>query len=284
MLDNPTNAPPTPPNLTGRVASGESVSLAFDGTGLDPDGDRVSLRRVETQPPSGIAAVSADGRGIVYTSEPGFSGQVSFTYSVIDARGETAIGTATIGVIAAELEARPVTYTDYVQAQAGAGRTVVVLPMANDFDLGGGELSLVDVSPDAPLESDEYRELASRVVSVVDGTVTLSVGDQPGTFVYLYTVRNEAGSTAVSRIIFKAVREPVVDVPMVADTVLSLDTRESLPMGVDVLTGKVSWASGRSGGPHALALGRQTRHGVKGWVISGPLSDAGRSFRSRSRA
>ena len=59
VLDNPTNAAPTPRNLTGRVASGESVRLAFDGTGLDPDGDKVSLQRVETQPASGIAAVAA---------------------------------------------------------------------------------------------------------------------------------------------------------------------------------------------------------------------------------
>ena len=180
VLDNPTNAAPTPRNLTGRVASGESVSLAFDGTGLDPDGDKVNLQRVETQPAAGIAAVAADGLGIVYTSPAGFSGQVSFTYSVLDARGQTAIGTATVGVIAADLEARPVTYTDYVQAQAGVGRTVVVVPTANDFDLAGGELSLVDVSPDAPLESSEYRALADRVVSVVDGTVTLAVGDEPG--------------------------------------------------------------------------------------------------------
>ena len=173
VLDNPTNAAPTPRNLTGRVASGESVRLEFDGTGLDPDGDSVSLQRVESQPASGIAAVAADGLGIVYTSPAGFSGQVAFTYSVIDARGQTAIGTATVGVIAADLEARPVTYTDYVQAQAGAGRSVVVVPTANDFDLAGGELSLVDISPDAPLESDEYRQLADRVVSNVDGAVTL---------------------------------------------------------------------------------------------------------------
>ena len=275
VLDNPTNAAPTPRNLTGRVASGESVRLAFDGTGLDPDGDKVSLKRVESQPASGIAAVAADGLGIVYTSEPGFSGQVSFTYSVIDARGQTAIGTATVGVIAADLEARPVTYTDYVQAQAGAGRTVVVVPTANDFDLAGGELSLVDVSPDAPLESDEYRQLADRVVSVVDGTVTLSVGDQVGTYVYLYTVRNDAGSTAVSRIILKAVREPVADVPIVTDTVLSLDTRESLPTGVDVLTDKVSWASGDPAGLKLSLWGSQPGLEAHGWTISGPVSDLG---------
>jgi len=275
VLNNSTNAAPTPPNLTGRVASGESVRLAFDGTGLDPDGDKVSLGRVETQPASGIAAVAADGLGIVYTSPAGFSGQVTFTYSVVDARGQSATGTATVGVIAADLEARPVTYTDYVQAQAGAGRTVVVVPTANDFDLAGGELSLVDVSPDAPLESDEYRRLADRVVSVVDGTVTLSVGDLPGTFVYLYTVRNETGSTAVSRIILKAVREPVADVPIIADTVLSLDTRESFPTGVDVLTDKVSWASGDPAGLTLSLWGRQTGTKVDGWTISGELTAAG---------
>ena len=272
VLDNATNAPPTPHDLTGRVTSGQSVRLTFDGTGIDPDGDRVFLDRVETQPTSGIAAVAADGQAIVYTAAPGFAGQVTFTYSVIDARGQSAIGSATVGVIAKELTARPVTYTDYVQAQAGTGRTVVVVPTANDFDLAGGELSLVDVSPDAPIETDEYRALAQRVVSVVGDTVTLDVGDEAGTFVYLYTVRNSTGSTAVSRIILKAVREPVADVPVVTDTVLTLDARDSLPTGVDVLTGKVTWSSGD---PSQLTLslwGSQPGMTVIGTSIAGPLT------------
>ena len=276
VLDAPTNAPPTPRNLTGRVASGETVQLAFDGTGLDPDGDKVSLQRVESQPASGIASVAADGQSILYASTPGFSGQVSFTYSVIDARGQTATGTATVGVIAVELEARPVTYADYIQAQVGEGRTVVIVPTANDIDLAGGTLSLVDLSPDAPLASDEYRDLADRVLSVVDGTVTLSVGDVPGTFSYLYTVRNDSGSTTVGRIILKAVREPVADVPIISDTVLALDTRESLPAGVDVLTGKVSWASGDPAGLTLSLWGRQPGLEVNGWTIAGASTDGAR--------
>jgi len=276
VLDAPTNAPPTPRNLTGRVASGETVQLAFDGTGLDPDGDKVSLQRVESQPASGIASVAADGQSILYASTPGFSGQVSFTYSVVDARGQTATGTATVGVIAIELEARPVTYADYVQAQVGVGRTVVIVPTANDIDLAGGTLSLVDLSPDAPLASDEYRELADRVLSLVDGTVTLSVGDVPGTYSFLYTVRNDSGSTTVGRIILKAVREPVADVPIISDTALALDTRESLPAGVDVLTGKVSWASGDPAGLTLSLWGRQPGLAVNGWTIAGPSTDDAR--------
>ncbi|MGC4175299.1 Ig-like domain-containing protein [Demequina sp.] len=276
VLDNPTNSPPTPRDLTGRVASGQSVRLAFDGTRLDPDGDRVTLSRVETQPSSGIAAVSADGQAIVYTSDPGFSGQVSFTYSVVDARGQTATASVHIGVIAVEFEAKPVTYADYVQAQVGDGRSVVVVPTANDIDLAGGELELVDLSPDAPLETDEYRELADRVVSVADDTVMLRAGETPGTYSYLYTVRNSAGSTAVGRIILKAVREPVADVPVVTDTVLALDTRESLPTGVDVLTGKVSWASGDPAGLVLSLWGSQPGVTVDGWTISAPSTTAGR--------
>lgn len=276
VLDNDTNTAPTPRSLTGRVASGESIHLAFDGTGLDPDGDKVSLRRVETQPASGIASVAADGQSIVYTSTPGFSGQVSFTYSVIDARGQVAEATATVGVIAVELEARPVTFGDYVQAQVGEGRTVVVIPTANDIDLAGGELSLVDLSPDAPLESDEYRDLASRVVSTTDGIVTLSVGDLPGTYSFLYTVRNDSGSTAVGRIVLKAVRERVADVPIIADTVLALDTRQSLPDGVDVLTGKVAWASGDPAGLELSLWGNPTGFTASGWTIAGPVTDEAR--------
>ena len=70
-------------------------------------------------------------------------------------------------------------------------------------------------------------------------------------------------------------REPVADVPIVADTVLSLDTRESLPTGVDVLTDKVSWASGDPAGLKLALWGRQPGLSADGWIISGPLSDSG---------
>lgn len=276
VLDADTNQPPLPRALTGRVASGQEVRLPFDGTGTDPDGDAVALRRVETQPESGSARVSSDGRSLVYTADAGYAGQATFTFSVVDARGATATATATIGVLAGQLDPRPVTYTDYVQAQVGEDRRVIITPTANDVDLGGGDLTLTQVRPDADPESTEYAALEAHLVDVDGDRVTLEVGVEPGTLAYTYTVANDSGSTSIGRIILKAVREPIADVPIVADTVLTSDTRDAFLDGVDVLTDQVSWGGGDVGGLTLSLWQGDPDVTVSGWTIAGPLPETTR--------
>ena len=279
VLDQDTNQPPTPQRLTGRVASGESVRLPFNGTGIDPDGDTVSLQRIETQPTSGSATVSSDGQSLIYSADPGFSGQVSFTYSVVDARGQSAIATAAVGVLAANVDPRPVTYSDYVQAQVGEDRRVLISPLSNDIDLAGGELELVSVQPDAAPQSVEFDPLAERIVGIEDGVVEMMVGAEPGTYSYVYSVRNDGGSTAIGRIILKAVREPIADVPIVIDTVLTAENRDTFESGVDVLTDMVSWGSGDASSLELSLWGSASETSdltVSGRSISGPLPQTAR--------
>lgn len=273
VLANDTNAPPTARDITGRVASGDSVRVSFDGTGIDPDGDVVSLSGIATQPESGTATISADGTAVVYSSDLGSSGQVSFRFSVKDDRGLEATATAYIGVLAEDLDPSPVTYTDYVQVQVGDDRRIVVTPTANDVDLSGGELELIDVRPDANLGTAEYEQLASHLMDIADGEVTLTVGEDPGTLSYVYSVRNAGGSTAIGRIILKAVREPIADVPIVADTVLTQENRDTFSTGVDVLTNMVSWGSGDASGLTLTLWGASEGLTVSGSTISGPLPD-----------
>ncbi|WP_062313361.1 Ig-like domain-containing protein [Demequina rhizosphaerae] len=283
VTDGSENAAPTPRDLAVRASSGEEVRLEFDGTGLDPDGDEVRLDAVVTQPGEGAARVSADGAALVYASVAGFAGQDEFDFRVIDARGRTATATARVGVVAVEADPAPVTYTDFVQVQAGSGRRVVVQPLANDLDLTGGDLELVDVRPDAAEGTDERAALAALLPAslntadqLADGVVTFEVGPDVGTFAYLYTARNATGSLAQGRIVLKAVRERVTDTPIVADTVLTLETRDAFPTGVDVLAGTVAWASGDAATLRLSLWGEQDDLAVAGSEISGPLPDATR--------
>src|SRR5690606_35018262 len=100
----------------------------------DPDGDVVTLDRIVTQPERGAATISADGKSIVYSSVAGDKGQVTFRYRVVDAFGDTGEARVRIGVLDAESNPSPVTFTDYVQVQAGEGNTIRVSPLANDVD------------------------------------------------------------------------------------------------------------------------------------------------------
>ena len=55
-----------------------------------------------------------------------------------------------IGVLDGQSNPSPITFTDYVQVQAGADNTIRVSPLANDVDPTMGTLAVTDVRPDLP--------------------------------------------------------------------------------------------------------------------------------------
>lgn len=244
------NRDPLPARLSGRVGSGLATTIAFDGFGMDPDGDVVRLDGIVGQPQHGSAAVAPDGTGIVYTSTAGTSGQDWFTYRVVDPFGATGEGIARVGVSSEDASPSPITYTDYAHVQAGAQNIIRVHPLADDLDPMRGTLTLVDVRPDVPelaldgTPSDEYARQAARIRSVTDDTVTLSAAAEPGTSAFFYDVTSSSGNTARGLLVVRTVAQRVPDYPVVADTVLTATDRDDLADGVDVLAGKVLWSGG----------------------------------------
>jgi hypothetical protein len=250
VLPDDANRAPLPETLAGRVLSGQSTVVGFDGFGIDPDGDAVSLERIVSQPQSGSATLTADGESIVYTSVPGYRGQVSFRYRVVDAFGEAGEGVVRIGVLDSQSNPSPITFTDYVQVQAGATSSIRVSPLANDVDPTMGTLAVTDVRPDLPTslsdgsDNPEYTRLARHLDSVGESTVVISAGTEPATMSFLYDVESSSGNTGRGLIVVKVVRESVPNYPVVEDTVLTAETREDFTSGVDVLSGRASWAGG----------------------------------------
>ena len=250
VLGDDANRAPAPETLEGRVLSGQSTVIEFNGFGMDPDGDVVTLDRVVSQPERGSATISADGTSLVYASVPGDHGQVSFRYRVVDSFGATGEGVVRIGVLDGESNPSPITFTDYVQVQAGQGNSIRVSPLSNDVDPTGGALRITDVRPDLPehlvdgSDNGEYTRLADRITATDDATVVVQAGTEPGTLSYLYDVESSSGNTGRGLIVVKVVRESVPDYPVVADSVLTAETREQFPQGVDVLAGKATWSGG----------------------------------------
>ena len=105
-----------------------------------------------------------------------------------------------------------------------------------------GTLAVTDVRPDVPSslsdgsENPEYDRLDGRLASVGDATVVIEAGTEPGTMSFLYDVESSSGNTGRGLIVVKVVRESVPNYPVVDDTVLTAETREDFPSGVDVLT------------------------------------------------
>lgn len=276
------NRDPLPARLSGRVGSGLSTTIGFDGFGMDPDGDVVRLDRIVTQPARGSAVVSADGTSIVYTSVPGDAGQVSFTYRVVDGFGATGEGTVRIGILSGEANPSPITYTDYVHVQVGPDSVIRVHPLANDLDPTQGTLSLAAVRPDVPeltldgAPSEEYTRLQERIESVTDDTVTIAASEEAGTMSFLYDVTSSSGNTARGLLVVKVVAQRVPDYPVVQDTVLTAADRDQLEDGVDVLSGKVLWSGGDAGDLVVGLWGDPAGVDVRGGQIRAELDDEAR--------
>lgn len=271
VLGDEANRKPQPVPLSGRVLSGEKTLIPFSSLGVDPDGDSVTLDRIVSQPDRGTAAISADGNAIEYTSEPGSVGQFSFEYQVRDSLGATGTALVRVAVRDAQQDPRPIAFTDVVQVQAGNESTVNVQPLENDIDPAGSRLTLVEVVPNAPVDSAEFRELADRIVSTDAQTAVIRAGTTLGSTSYTYTVKNSSGDTSMGLIVVTVIREPVVNAPVVTDTVLNPETREQFPRGVDVVTGKVRWASGDVAGLTLALWGDPIDLSIRTWSIAGPL-------------
>lgn len=281
-----TNRAPTPTTLTGRVLSGQTVSLAVPATGMDSDGDRVVLTDIE-QPGkgAGTATVSARGDAIVYRAPAGGvdGGQASFRYTVRDPQGEEGTGLVRIGVLDADLDdAAPVTFSDYVRVEAGSSTPVVLDPRANDLDPAQGDLEITELVPNAPPVPgnplyERLKALIDTDTSLADGRVVLRAGDVAGTNSYFYTVTSSrTASTAQGLIVVSVTDGAVTDQPTVADTVLTARDRDDLAdRGIDVVTDRVSWPSGDVSALKLSLWGDQPGYSVQGNRIIGEAPKEG---------
>ncbi len=247
------NRAPEPVELTGRVLAGQVVGIPFNPLGVDPDGDDVFLVDV-AQPDAGrgVAWLGASGKTVFYRAPaagvPG--GQIAFDYVVADASGAQATAQVRVGVISADTaDVAPVTFSDYVRAQAGTDFPLTVMPLRNDRDPLRGTLNLIGLRPNAHEGTSEYDRLAALIdtegTSFEEGIVSLRAGAIPGIHSYVYTVEAESTRSTSEGLIVVAVSEDSSpDLLSVSDTTLTARTRADLPAGVDVVTGRVQWITG----------------------------------------
>jgi hypothetical protein len=286
VLEAGANRAPQPIVLSARAIAGQTVVIPVSMYGIDPDGDSAVLSDVELPPAGrGVSSVSADGGSIVYRAPAGGvdGGQVAFAYTVRDAQGESGIGEVRVGIVSSELsDATPITYSDYIRVQSGADTAVTVQPMLDDRDPAQGELELVSVVPNAPSADDnpEYARLLALIGPKTDlgaGIVSLLPGDVVGTQSYVYTVRSsKSTSTAQGLIVVDVTEGAAPDAPIVSDTVITAKDRSKLAKGIDVVSGKVQWATGDVSSLKLAVWGDSAdSYAVSGSSISGEAVESG---------
>jgi len=247
------NRDPHPPAVTVRLAPGETIQATVPLSGVDPDGDRVRLVSVQEPDDSQVVAQVQPRTGVLQIeASPSASRGVRFaSYTVRDSGGGEATGS--LRIIVTDPDAgggAPVVYSDYVRIARGMGDDAVVRPLDNDIDPSGGALELVSVEPNVPggEGSPEYAVLAARIDldALESGVVRIAGGDELGTASYRYTVRSRlTGSTADGLIVVQVSERVGLQAPRVTDTVLAVRDRvDFAAAGVDVVEGRVSWATG----------------------------------------
>ncbi|WP_157204478.1 cadherin-like domain-containing protein, partial [Methylomonas koyamae] len=98
-----TNTAPVTGNDSYSVQAGQTLNIAAPGllvNDSDADGDALQLQSIDITGTQGVVTAFPDGH-FSFTSNNGFTGQTSFSYTVRDGFGGSAQGTVTIDVTAA---------------------------------------------------------------------------------------------------------------------------------------------------------------------------------------
>lgn len=205
-VDPKTDQAPQPKDLTARVLSGGQVRIPVPLSGIDPDGDSVTLQGIASAPHKGrVTATGPDW--IDYQAVGDATGTDRFTYRVTDTFGAQATGVIRVGIAPASgVNHPPYAVKDTVTVRPG--RTVAVPVMANDSDPDGDTIGLVPGGLTVP-------KIAGLSAAVSGDQVLVTAPNHPLQTSLQYTIRDARGAGAVG-VLQVAVKKDVPLLPPVA--------------------------------------------------------------------
>lgn len=178
-----TNTFPLAVNDAASTTQGTAVTLRVLTNDADAEGDTLTITAVD-QPANGNA--THDGLVIVYTPKPAFVGRETFTYTIADGKGGTAVGTVEVNVtLPASGANRPPTATDDA-ATTAVGSPVTISVLANDADPDGDALTVT------------INQQPTNGSAAVNGVIIIYTphANFSGTDSLTYTVTDSKGATA----------------------------------------------------------------------------------------
>lgn len=164
---------------SGSVVNNSTVTLSVLANDSDPEGDALGVTTV-TQGTNGL--VSFTKTGVTYKPNSGFVGTDTFTYTVSDSFGATAVATVTINVTAAPVVTTnrlPVAVNDSIQVVVG--NTVTIPVLSNDYDPDGDALSIVSVKQGSRgYATNTGKSLSYKASRTGNDTVSYTISDGRG--------------------------------------------------------------------------------------------------------
>ncbi len=194
----------------------ESVVVDLLGNDTDENGDELTLVDATVPEEQGTLVDNGDGT-VTFTPAPDFNGPATITYTVADPSGATDEGQAVVDVV--PVNDPPVAVDDFDTTDFETPVTVDLL--ANDTDVDGDELTVIDAS----VPADQ-----GTLVDNGDGTVTFTPADDfLGDATISYTIADELGEEA-SAVHVITVNE-VDNAPVAVDDIAETD--EDTPVTID---------------------------------------------------
>jgi hypothetical protein len=190
LLTTPAAADPgTPPvAVADEVTVLESESVTISPLSNDEGALDAAAVTVVEEPTSGsLLPDETNPRSLVFRSEPGFVGTVSFTYTFTDSVGQTPTEP---GVVTVRVEARPPSAVDDAYA-VGWGQTRSLTVLANDTDPYADPLVITALGEVAPTGA------GTATIASGGTAITFAAGSSyTGTATLSYTVTATSGRTA----------------------------------------------------------------------------------------
>lgn len=225
----PENVPPAAANDNVFAVTNTPLIINVVGNDTDIDGTvNPTTVAIVTGPVSGGVVNNGNGT-VTYTSNPGFSGVDSFTYTVQDDLGATSnVGTVDVTVSPPAPNVPPVAVDD--GASTDANTAVIINVAGNDTDIDGAVVpaSVAIVTPPPAAQG--------AVVNNGNGTVTFTpAAGFSGQSVFTYTVQDNLGAT--SNVAAVTVTVTVPEVLSISRAIFRTSTAEWILRGTDSLVG-----------------------------------------------
>ena len=204
----PLNDAPFAMDDAATTSEDSAVTVNVLANDTDVEGDALKVTTV-TSPGSGTAAVSADGKSVVYTPKANFNGSDSFGYTIIDGNGGTASGS--VNMVVTPVNDSPLAVDDTVRTDEDTALTIIVL--ANDTDVDGDTLAVASVT--APVNG------TATVASDGKSVLYTPKANFSGSDAFSYTVTDTKGAS-VNAVV-------VVEVTGVNDTPVAVNDTVTTP-------------------------------------------------------
>ncbi|KAB8288798.1 ATPase AAA [Bifidobacterium ramosum] len=231
---------PTPRDVQAQVAAGRTTRIPIPLSGIDPDGDDVTLLGLGgTAPTLGrITAVGADH--MVYEAYADPSGTDTFTYAVEDWTGQRAQATVRVGIVHDRTASGVWARDDHITLRPGT--TAAVPVVQNDIADDDAALSL-----DHELETQWIDD-----AFVSEGMIILIAPRERCVAYVTYTVRDETGLSDTATLTVTVDPDAPINPPEAHDyRVPATSTIDKRSVDVDVS----AWITNPAGTMDELAIG-----------------------------